>query len=60
MVPKWKYFIQGAMGTRGIEFSSAHNKNSILIYLRANLTVQRPATKLPQVRRKKQQQNTYQ
>jgi hypothetical protein len=32
---------------------------SILIYLRANVTAQRPITKLAGVRRKKQQQNTH-
>jgi hypothetical protein len=32
--------------------------NSILIYLRANLTAQKPITKLARVRRTKQQQNT--
>jgi hypothetical protein len=33
--------------------------NSILIYLRANLTAQRPITKLSRVRSKKQQQYIY-
>jgi hypothetical protein len=35
-----------------------NNNNSIRIYLRANLTAQRPITKLTRVRKKKQQQNT--
>jgi hypothetical protein len=36
-----------------------NNNNSTLISLRANLTAQRPITKTPRVRRKKQQQKTY-
>jgi hypothetical protein len=38
-------------------FSNNNNNNSILIYLHANLTAQRPIRELAQVRGEKQQQN---
>jgi hypothetical protein len=53
------YFTTSSSSSSSSGNSSTIQFNSIHIYLRANLTAQRPITKLARVRSKKQQQYIY-